>query len=273
MTIASLSGVGGSQQSQSVSNATARLQAVISSIVSGHNAADVADVSIATQLQSRVSTLRQASGNLAQASSLAQVADGGAAQIQSALSQLQSLAQQAASPTLNAAEHADLNQQYQQTLSTITRLANDSSFNGQNLLDGSVSGSGALSIGSLLGSPASGGDALSIGSLTASSLLPAPGDLLSAANASQALSAISNALDQATGARASIGSFQQALDFASANIDSAINNQEAASASLSETDLAAASTQKSQDQVQLNAAIALQAQGNKLTPALLKLVG
>ena len=150
MSITSLSGVGGLQRSQNVSNASAKLQAAISSIVSGQSS-DSANVSIASQLQARTSALRQASNNIAQASSLTQVADGAAQQIQNALSQLQSIAQQAQSPTSNAANRADLNQQFTQILSSINQLATGTTFDGQNLLDGTLSGNSALSVDNLLG--------------------------------------------------------------------------------------------------------------------------
>jgi flagellin len=216
--------------------------------------------------------LRSASNNIAQASSLTQVADGGAQQIQNALIQLQSLAQQANSPILNSANRADLNQQFNQILASVNQLAQSTSFNGQNLLDGSLNGNSSLSLDALLGTANAGG-ALSISDLTSGGLLAGIGNLLSADSAGQSLSALSDALNQVISTRADIGSFQQTLNFASANIDSAINNQEAAQSQLSETDIAAASTRKAQDEVQLNAAIALVAQTNNLSPALLKLVG
>lgn len=272
MVIASLSGVGSLQGAQNVGNASTRLQAAISTIVSGQSA-DSANVSIATQLQSRTSALRAASNNIAQASSLTQVAEGSAQQIQNALIQLQSLAQQANSPILNSANRADLNQQFNQILASVNQLAQSTSFNGQNLLDGSLSGDTSLSLDSLLGTTTADNGSLSISDLTSGGLLSNIGDLLSADSAGQTLSSLGDALNLVISTRADIGSFQQTLNFASANIDSAINNQEAAQSQLSETDIAAASTRKAQDEVQLNAAIALVAQTNNLSPALLKLVG
>ena len=272
MAITSLSGVGSLQRAQGVSNASTRLQAAISSIVSGQSD-DSTNVSIATQLQSRTSALRQASNNVVQASSLTQVADGGAQQIQNALLQLQSLAQQASSPIANASNRADLNQQFNRIVDTINQIASSTTFNGQNLLNGSVSGNGAISIDSLLGTGTTGNDSLSISDLTSAGLLAGASDLLSADNAGVTLGAINSALSSITSSRADIGTFQQILGFASGNIESAINNQEAAQSSLSETDIAAASIRRTQDEVQLNASIALVAQGNNLTPALLKLVG
>ena len=70
-----------------------------------------------------------------------------------------------------------------------------------------------------------------------------------------------------------LGSFEQSTDFATASIDTAINNQQAAMSSLQDTDLASTSTQLSQASLQQNAAIALQAQGNQLLPSLLDLLG
>jgi flagellin-like hook-associated protein FlgL len=69
-----------------------------------------------------------------------------------------------------------------------------------------------------------------------------------------------------------IGAFQQSVDFASATVDSAGFNQQAAMSNLSDTDFADASSQLSLANVQQNSVIALAAQGNLLNPALLKLV-
>jgi len=271
----SISGLGNAAQEQAINNARNKVQAVIESIVSGLSSQDVATVSVASQLQSETSGLKQVSGNLAQASSLTQVADGGAEQIQNVLGQLRTIAQQAASPTNNADTRAHLNEQFQQLTNQVDNLANSTSFNGQNLLNGSLTGGSALSLDSLLSSGSGGtGNELSIGSLTSNGLFGGKSlNILSADNAGQALSAINNAINEVTGARASIGAFQQTLNFAGANVDSAIINQEAAHATLSETDLGIASTNLSAANLQQNAAIALAAQGNKLSPTLLQLIG
>ncbi len=272
MVISAISGAAGVQAQQSIGNADNKLRAAIASIVSGKRSDDVANVAIASQLQSTTSALRQASGNLALGSSLSQVADGGAGQIENALNQLKSLAEQSRSPVLNDANRQQLNEQFQQTLASIDQIAKDTSFNGKPLLDGSVSGSNALSLDSLLGSSDSTLSSLSIDSLSSSSLLGSGSNILSADSAGQALGAITGALTQVTSARTSIGAFQQATNFAAANVDSAITNQEAAQATLSETDLSTASTNNSLADVQRNASIALAAQGNRLAPQLLQLV-
>ena len=271
--VSAISTAAGIQAQQSVGNADTKLRAAIANIVSGKRSDDVANVAIASQLQSVTSGLRQASGNLALGSSLSQVADGGISQIETALNQLQSLAQQARSPALNDANRQQLNQQFQQTLTSINQIAQGTSFNGKPLLDGSLSGDNALSLDSLLGSSDSTLSSLSISSLTSSSLLGSSINILSADSAGQALASISSALSQTTATRTNIGAFQQSVNFASANIDSAITNQEAAQANLTDSDLGIESTNNSLADVQRNASIALAAQGNRLAPQLLQLVG
>jgi len=273
MVISATTGAAGVQAQQNIGAADNKLRAAIANIASGKREGDVAKVAIASQLQSVTSELRQASGNLALGSSLSQVADGGAEQIQKALNQLKSLASQARSPVLNDDNRKQLNEQFQQTLASIDQLAKSTNFNGKNLLDGSLTGNNALSLGSLLGSKEDSlGSALSVDNLSSSNLLGSP-NILSADSAGVAASAIGEALNQVTSARTNIGAFQKSVNFAAANVDSAVANIESAQAQLTDTDLGLESTNNSLAEVQRNAAIALAAQGNRLAPQLLQLVG
>ncbi len=80
-------------------------------------------------------------------------------------------------------------------------------------------------------------------------------------------------LNNLSSARANVGSFLQSVDYAAASVDSAVQNQEAARSTLQDTDFAEASTERSIASLQNNVALALAAQGNRLSPALLQLVG
>lgn len=276
MTIPSLSSglIGAAQQSQSVSNASAKLAAALAEIVSGNQASEADQVAVTAGFQSQTSGLKQAGNNLVQALSLTQVADGGISQIGGLITQLQSLASQSASPGSNPDTRKQLNQQFQQLSDQIDNIANTTSFNSQNLLDGSLSGVNTLSLDNMLGQSVSSGDnTLSIANLSSNSLFGGTLDVSSPGSAAQALSALGDAFNQIIGAQSSIGAFQQTLNFASANIDSALTNQQAAMSSISDTDLAQASSQSTLAQVQQQAGIALEAQGNNLNPALLQLVG
>jgi len=279
MSINVVSGFSSSQSSQNLQATSEKIQAVIANLVSGSTAQtgdNVANVSVATQLQSSLSGLRQLSENLSQAGSLTQVAEAGIGQVQNTLQQLQSLARQASTPDLSDTDRNALNQQFQQLAASIDQTVNAVTFNGQPLLNGKVSGNQAISFDSVLSGDNSdnGGGELSIPSLSTSSLFGGQAPSLSSADsAQQALATLGNALSQVTNVLGGIGAFQQSVDFASATVDSAGFNQQAAMSNLSDTDFADASSQLSLANVQQNSAIALAAQGNLLNPALLQLIG
>jgi flagellin len=258
-----------------------RLQAALASLVSGTKlnraSDDVAALSIASKLQSETAALRQVSSNLAQVASLSQVADGGAAQIQDALQKLKDLAQQANAPIVSEDNRKALNQQFQQLKAEIDRISENTSFNGKKLLDGSISGDNAISVNQTVAAedaPSNDDEALSIPSLSTGSLFSGQSlDILSASGALQASAVIDEALSKVSTARADIGSFQQVANFAAANVDTIVANQQAAVSELSDTDFAAAASEASQARILREAALAIQAQGNRLSPALLKLIG
>lgn len=272
----SVTGLGSTQQQQNLEKTNARVQAAIANLVSGNRlnqaSDDVAALSIAAQLQSRNAALKQASSNLTQALSLTQVADGGIALIQDTLGKLQDLAQQAASPVANDTNRADLNRQFQALVQQIDQISETTRFNGKGLLNGDLSGDNAISLEALLSADTSGNSDLSIDDLSAASLLGGGLNLLSAGDAQAAFTALSGALEKVTGARADVGAFQQAAGFAGANIDSALANQAAALSEIEDTDIAAASTALALADIHRQADLALEAQGNRLTPSLLKLI-
>jgi flagellin len=275
MTIPLLSTLNATPASQSVQKTSTQLAAAIATIVGGATPADgtdVASLSTAAQLQSQTASLRQVSANLAQGASLAQVADGGAAAIQEILGQLKTLAQKAGSPTLSPENRQQLNVLFNQLTDQVDSIASQTSFNGQSILDGSISGSNALSLDSLLGT-AGDGDGIAITDLSTSSLFDGQDiGIASADNALQAGNALDSASTQVASVRSNLGSFQQSLDFAAANVDSALANQESANSTLADNDFATASTQYASANIQQNATIAIAAQSNQLSPALLQLI-
>lgn len=124
-----------------------------------------------------------------------------------------------------------------------------------------------------IGSSTSDSVNLTIGNVSADALFNGKAiDILSQAGAAAAFSAIASAQDYVTSQRADVGSFQSALDFAAANVQSAIQNQEAARAALEDTDIAAESTNNAKLMVQRQAQIALLAQSNKMGSNMLKLI-
>lgn len=119
-------------------------------------------------------------------------------------------------------------------------------------------------------------DTLSVGVNNVSTLKLYGGlslDVLTATSAATAAGQIDLAIDMVTSVRAEVGALQSRFNFASANIESSIQNQDAARGVLLDTDIAAESTAFSTAQVQLQAGIAVLAQANLLPQNLLKLIG
>lgn len=261
---------------QNIKKTDAKLLAAISSLVSGRKTQDVADIAIATQLQSEVVGLKQVSQNLAQASSLTQVADGAIEQSQNIVQRLRDIALQAHDGAINDDQRKQLNEEFQALTQQLDAQVANTQFNGQNLLDGSISGDNKLTLNSILAED--GGDseddsALNISSLSSSVLFGGQKlDVLSVDGATQALAALDSASTYIATARASVGAFQQTLNYSAASIDSAIINQEAARSLLSDADFADSASQSQQAQVQRNVQLSIAAQTNKLPAALLQLV-
>ena len=136
---------------RSLSKTSSRLQATVSHLASGKRFAsameDIASLSIATGLQSQVTGLRQASLNVAQASSMLQVADGGMSQIGDILQRMQALSVQANSGALSQSARQGLNTEFQGLAAEIDRLSGNTNFNNVKLLDGSLSTNAALNAG------------------------------------------------------------------------------------------------------------------------------
>jgi flagellin len=97
---------------------------------------DAAALAIGSSLRAEVNALKQASQNAAQAVSLLQIADGALATVGDILVRLKSLATQASSGQLGSSERALLDQEFDELRNEITRIANDTDFNGTQLLNG-----------------------------------------------------------------------------------------------------------------------------------------
>ncbi len=274
MVISSIAGFAGvGQQNNNIKKTDAKLQAAIASLVSGKKIQDVADIAVATQLQSQVTGLKQVSQSLAQAASLTQVADGAIEQSQQIIGRLQEIAIQSNNGALNAEGRAALNEEFQSLVQELDRQVATTQFNGKNLLDGSLTGDNKLSLNTILATKEGDDNALEVENLSSTVLFNAQKlNVSSQDGAEKALEALRVAQNIVSAARANVGSFQQTINYASASIDTAIANQEAARSLLSDADFLESVTESQQSQVQRNAQLSLAAQGNRLPAALLQLV-
>ncbi len=100
---------------------------------------DAASLAIGSRLAAEVGALKQAGVNASQAGSMLQIADGAFAKANDILIRMKVLAVQAASGQLGATERAVLDVEFQALKNEITRIGNDTEFNGVKLVNGSQS--------------------------------------------------------------------------------------------------------------------------------------
>jgi flagellin len=184
---------------------------------------------------SQTTDLHNTSVGLTQLSSLLQEAQSGTQQIGSVLQQLQNLAGQAENGGPPSALAA-LDAEFQQLLTQLNQISASTSFGGANLLDGTFSDQAGTNGNTVSSS-------LAIPNLSVSGLFGnTPPDVLNVGNASSASAAITNAQNVVNGTSGDITTTQAQVNFAAANVDSALANNDAATAVLSEGDLAIGAT-------------------------------
>jgi flagellin len=97
---------------------------------------DAAGLAISQRLTSQIGGLNQAARNANDGISLMQTAEGDLTQIGNNLQRIRDLAVQASNATNSASDRAAINNESNQLISEINRVAGSSNFNGVNLLDG-----------------------------------------------------------------------------------------------------------------------------------------
>jgi flagellin len=100
---------------------------------------DAAGLAISDRMTSQIRGLNQAARNANDGISLAQTAEGALSAIGTSLQRMRELAIQSANSTNSATDRAALNSESQQLLAEVQRIAQNTQFNGLNLLDGSFS--------------------------------------------------------------------------------------------------------------------------------------
>jgi len=117
---------------------------------------DAAGLAISDRMSTQISGLNQAVRNSNDGISLAQTTEGALQEVTNNLQRIRELAVQSANATNSDSDRAALDQEVQQRISEITRIAAQTSFNGRKVLDGSF-GDAVFQVG------ANAGETISVG--------------------------------------------------------------------------------------------------------------
>ncbi len=227
---------------------------------------DAASLAISTNLNVDVVVLQQAAINASHGTAVSQVADGGLARVADILARMKALATQSLSGSVDAASRGYINSEFTQLRDEITAIAQQTEFNGTELLSVSAT------INFMVGRAAAESIGVTTVIATATGLAVNAATVDTITNATAALALITTAIDTTNGFRATMGSYMARFDFRARNVETQVENIEAAKSALLDTDIAAEMTKFTSAQVLMQANIAMLAQANQLPQNLLRLL-
>ncbi len=220
---------------------------------------------LTTQINTQDVAVRNANDGIG----LLQTASAGAQNISDNLLRLNELAIQAQNGTLNAQQRNILNTEFQQNLESINGVANNTSFNGLNLLNADNS-----SVDIALGDSGSdSNNTLNLADLTTDALGLSGLDISDPNNAAIALQGIQLASEQLLDSQSQFGAQQNGLSASIENINNQNLNTLSARSQLSDTDFARAVTEQARQTILNESSVAMQAQSNQSRGSVLQLLG
>jgi len=233
---------------------------------------DAAGLAIAKNLEAQTKGLRAATRNANDGISMVQTAEGGLNETSNILTRLREITVQASSDTIGDTERGFLDKEYQQLTTEVDRIAESTTFNGSNLLNGSGDEKD-IQVGAFDGEQNRITFDSSQTDATASSIGVAGTGVASKDDALGAMSEIDTAIENVSGQRANLGSIQSRLQSTVSNLEVQTLNQDAARSVIEDVDVASESAKMASSNVIKNAGVATLAQANGIPNAAMRLIG
>jgi flagellin len=219
--------------------------------------------------------------------SMISTADGALVEVTNMLQRMRELALQASNGTTTSADRDYLNSEYTNLLTEIERIAQNTQWNGSDILDGTANGTSgtvAFQVG------ANGGQTVSVnfGNATNAAVATTSGLLQDVASAAptitagttasaltkgtSAVTAIDTAITNVSTQRATFGAAMNQLTYAVDNLSNVKVNSEAARSRILDTDYAQETSELARTQIIQQAGTAMLAQANQLPQTVLSLL-
>ena len=228
---------------------------------------DAAGLAISEKMRRQIRGLTQASINAQDGISCVQTAEGALTEVHDMLQRMNELAVKAANGTQQSADRGYIDQEIQQLISEIDRVASTTTFNEQNLLDGTFTGKN-LQVGAEAGQIIG----FSISAMNATSIGVNGVDVKTQATASTAISTIKAALASVSSQRADLGAIQNRLEHTIKNLDNVVENTTSAESTIRDTDMASEMVRYSNNNILAQAGQSMLAQANQTNQGVLSLL-
>ena len=248
---------------------------------------DAAGLAIASRMTSQIRGLEMGIRNANDAISMISTADGALVEVSNMLQRMRELALQASNGTTTSADRDYLNSEYVNLLAEMERIAQNTQWNGRDILDGTANGTSgtvAFQVG------ANGGQTITVnfGNATNAAVASTSGliqDVNSAAatitagttasaltKGTSAVTAIDTAITNVSTQRATFGAAVNQLTYAVDNLSNVKVNSEAARSRILDTDYARETSELARTQIIQQAGTAMLAQANQLPQTVLSLL-
>jgi flagellin len=256
---------------------------------------DAAGLGVSENLRTQVKGTAQAVRNAQDGIAAINVAEGAANEISEILQRMRELAVQSANDTLTSTERQYTNQEYDQLIGEIDRIAAVTNYNGMKLISSAGTNAndrfgigGSSGVGSALWIDANsvyGADSLTItiDSLTTNSLGSgaqsggvaslAVTALTTQSDAVAAIQSLDEAIDSVNMMRSTLGAYVNRLEHGINNLMVSNTNQQSAESLIRDVDFATETTQFTRNQILMQSGTAMLAQANSIPQSVLSLLG
>ena len=231
---------------------------------------DAAGLAISEKMRRQIRGLTQASANAQDGISCVQTAEGALNEVHDMLQRMNELAVKASNGTNMKEDRSYIQQEVAQLTTEINRVAKTTTFNEQNLLNGSFTGK-TLQVGS---EKATGNQiTISISAMNAGGLGVSGLSVSTTTNALGAISTVKLAITKLNEQRSKLGAIQNRLEHTINNLDNVVENTTAAESAIRDTDMASEMVKYSNNNILAQAGQAMLAQANQSNQGVLSLLG
>ena len=246
---------------------------------------DAAGLAVASKLSSQITGLGQAVRNGNDAIAVLQTADGAMIEVGNMLQRMRELAVQGGNGTLSSTDLTALNTEFVALQTEIERIADNTQWNGDNLLDGTAGTNGLMTfqvgyeanqtITVNLGDLQTDGDATYSAGIAAGGIFTNDISAIvinTVADANTSLTALDVSIAGLDAKRSVIGSALNTLEFAVDSLSNARQNAQAARSRIADTDYATETTELARTQIIAQAATAMLSQANQQAMSVMALL-
>ena len=239
---------------------------------------DASGLAVSTKMKSMIKGLNQASRNIADGSSMLNVASGYLQETTDILQRIRELAVQSSNGIYSDEQRSMIQIEVSQLVSEIDRIASSATFNGLQLFTGRFA-NGNESITLHIGSQTDQQISFNLEAATSESFglknVQGSGESLSISSpdeANMAIAIVDEALLRVSKSQALIGANQNRMEVAKKGIDIAAENMAAANSRIEDTDMAEKIVELSKNQILSQSSLAMMAQSNSKNQNVLALL-